>query len=199
MKAPLTAILFLFLCSAVWAQSSADSISRDTVHGSISGPGFTVTLPPDVEMDVAPNADLAYGLNLAEKTHGREWERLPFRYIGFSTQWHVEADSLNELVYKMTSNLESLVPYELASEGSVVLSTTFPATLGDLPARRLVLEFKNKQKKPSVRQIVVGFRSRKDADPVVYLAILNTTRVDFPQDVNLFAKLLAGFKITPIQ
>jgi hypothetical protein len=91
------------------------------------------------------------------------------------------------------------VPAELVGgDGVISLSSTFPAKLADLPARRLVVEFKNKQKKPSVRQIIVALRTRSDASPLLYIATLTTTKADFSQDLNLFVKLLAGFKLTPI-
>jgi hypothetical protein len=183
----------------VSAQSAPATASPDTVRDSVSGPGFTLALPPDIEMDVRPTADLAFGLNLAEVTRGREWDRLPPRYIGITTTWTSDAGSLNDVVESMTADFKSLVPPELVGDGMLRLDSTFPAKLGDLPARRLVIEFKNRQKKPSLRQIVVAYRARPDASAVVYLVTLTTTRDNFPQDVNLFAKLLAGFKLTPIQ
>ena len=185
--------LSCLLSLAAWAQST------DVARGSISGPGFTVTLPESVEMDITPTSDLAFGLNLSETTHGREWEKLPPRFIGISTQWNSDAGSLDELVRRMTADVSGLVPSEMVGgDGLVTLSSIFPARLGDLPARRLVVEFKNRQKKPSVRQIIVAYRSQPDASAVVYLASLTTTKADFPQDLNLFAKFLAGFKLTPI-
>jgi hypothetical protein len=199
MKAAVTA-LFLFLSVVVWAQSAPTAQSSDIARDSISGPGFTLALPPQVEMDIRPTSDLAFGLNLTEVTHGREWDRLPPRYIGLTTRWTTDAGSLNDLVQSMTADLQSLVPAELVGgDGSIRLDSTFPAKLGDLPARRLIIEFKNRQKKPSLRQVVVAYRARPDASAVVYLVTLTTTRADFQQDVNLFAKLLSGFKLTPIQ
>jgi hypothetical protein len=187
------AALFLYLSLCAWAQSPTD-----VARGSISGLGFTVTLPDAVEMDVAPTTDLAFGLNLTEPTHGREWNRLPPRFIGVATQWNSEAGSLDAEVRRMTADLHNLIPAD-ASDGEVRLSSMFPAKLGDLPARRLVVEFKNRQKKPAVRQIVVAYRSRPDASAIVYIATLTTTRADFPQDLNVFAKVLAGFKLTPVE
>ena len=198
MKAAVTALVFFFSIAAC-AQSTPAASSPDTARDSISGPGFTVTLPPEVEVDIRPTSDLAFGLNLAEVTHGKEWTRIPPRYIGIATQWTTDAASLNDVVQSMTANIQSLVPDELTGEGVIRLDSTFPAKLGDLPARRLVIEFKNRQRKLSLRQIVVAYRARPDASAVVYLITLTTTRDAFPQDVNLFAKLLAGFKLTPIQ
>src|SRR5512144_596393 len=199
MKAAVTA-LFLFLSIVAWAQSAPAPSSPDTARDTVSGPGFTLALPPEVEIDIRPTTDLAFGLNLTEVTRGREWERLPPRYIGFTTRWNSDAGSLNDLVQDMTADLQSLVPTELVGgDGVIRLDSTFPAKLGDLPARRLVIEFKNRQKKPSLRQIVVAYRARPDASAGVYLVTLTTTRTDFQQDVYLFAKLLAGFKLTPLQ
>ncbi len=184
--------LFCLLSLAAFAQSTTD-----VARGSISGPGFTVTLPDSVEMDIRPTTDLAFGLNLSETTHGREWEKLPPRFIGIATQWNSEAASLDEVVRHMATDPAGLVPAEMiGGDGMITLSSTFPAKLGDLPARRLIVEFKNRQKKPSVRQIVVAYRERPDASAVVYFATLTTTKTDFPQDLNVFVKLLAGFKLT---
>jgi hypothetical protein len=191
--------LFLFLSVCATAQSSSSAPVADTARDSVSGPGFTLALPPNVEMDIRPTNDLAFGINLSETTHGREWDRVPTRFIGFSTQWNSDAGSLEAVVERMTSDVQSLIPPELVGDGMIRLDSTFPAKLGDLPARRLVIDFKGKKNKPSVRQIVVAYRARPDASAVVYVASLTTTRVDFPQDLNLFAKLLAGFKLTPIE
>jgi hypothetical protein len=198
MKIAVTA-LFLFLSVSLWAQAVPTAPSNDTARGSVSGPGFTLALPPDIEVDIRPTMDLAFGINLTEVTHGHEWERLPPRYIGFATQWTSDDGSLDAVVQRMTADLQSLVPAELTGDGILRLDSTFPAKLGDLPARRLVVEFKNRKKKLSLRQIVVAYRTRPDASAVVYIATLTTTRADFPQDLDLFAKLLAGFKITPMQ
>src|SRR3954471_2494041 len=108
------AALFLSLCLCALAQSPTD-----VARGSISGLGFTVTLPDAIEMDIAPTTDLAFGLNLAETTHGREWNRLPPRFIGVATQWNSEAGSLDAVVQRMTSNLQNLIPPEMASDGEI--------------------------------------------------------------------------------
>src|SRR4051794_19702989 len=192
------AALLLFVSSCASAQSSSVA-PADTARGSVSGPGFTLALPPNVEMDIRPTNDLAFGINLTETTHGREWDRLPPRFIAFATQWTSDAGSLDAVVQRMTSDVQTLIPAELVADGMIRLDSTFPAKLGDLPARRLVVDFKGKKNKPSVRQIIVAYRARPDASAVVYIASLTTTRVDFPQDLNLFAKLLAGFKLTPIE
>lgn len=191
--------LFLLLSICASAQSSSSAPVADTVRDTVSGPGFTLTLPPNVEMDIRPTNDLAFGINLSETTHGHEWDRVPPRFIGFATQWTSDAGSLEAVVERMTVDLQTLVPPELVGDGAIRLDSTFPAKLGDLPARRLVIDFKGKKNKPSVRQIIVAYRARPDASAVVYVASLTTTRADFPQDVNLFAKLLVGFKLTPIE
>jgi len=196
MRAAVTA-LFLFCFSLLVV--AQDAPHNDVARGTASGLGFKLELPPNIEVDVTPTADLALGLNLAETTHGREWDGLPFRYIGFTSRWNTDAGSLNEVVRRMTSDLLNLVPSELAADGEIRLVSTFPAKLGDLPARRLVVEFRNRQKKPAIRQIVIAYRTRPDASAIVYLATLTTTRADFPGDLDIFAKLLAGFKLTPIQ
>jgi len=198
MKVAVT-VLFLALSICACAQSSSITPAPDTARDTVSGPGFTLTLPPNVEMDIRPTNDLAFGINLSETTHGHEWDHVPPRFIGFATQWTSDAGSLDAVIQRMTSDVESLIPPELVGDGTIRLDSTFPAKLGDLPARRLVIDFKGKKNKPSVRQIIVAYRARPDASAVVYIASLTTTRVDFPQDLNLFAKLLAGFKLTPIE
>lgn len=198
MKVVVTGLLSFFLCIFAAAQATRET-SSDVARGSVSGLGFTLTLPEHVELDVTPTTDLAFGLDLSQPTRGREWERLPFRYIGFATRWNTEGGSLEDVVRRMTSNLAALVPTELVSDGVIQLASTFPAKLGELPARRLVVTFKNRQKKAAIMQVVVGYRARPDASSLVYVATLTTTREDFPQDVDLFAKLLAGFKLTPIE
>ncbi len=187
-------IILLFFCIGAFAQSATD-----VARGTASGQGFTLTLPDTVEMDIAPTSDLSLGLNLDENTHGREWEKIPYRYIGFATKWNSDAGSLDEVVNRMISDLPGLVPSQIVGAGTMSLTSMFPVKLGDLPARRLVVEFKNKQKKLSVSQIVVAYRTRPDASAVVYVASLTTTKADFPQDLNLFVKLLAGFKLTRIE
>jgi hypothetical protein len=191
--------LFLFLCLFTWVQAAPAQQATDIARGSISGPGFTLTLPPGVEFDITPTSDLNFGLNLTEPTHGREWDRLPTRFISFTTEWNSDADSVDEAVRRKTSDLASLVPSELVGDGMLRLASTFPVKLGDLPAKRLVVEFKNRQKKLAIRQIVVGYRAREGANAVLYIATLTTTRDDFQADLNLFAKLLAGFKLTPFE
>jgi len=186
-------ILLLFLSVGALGQTT------DVARGTVSGPGFTITLPDSIEMDVAPTSDLAFGVNLSENTHGHEWDKVPYRYIGISTKWNTDAGSLDELVNGMIADLPRLVPSELVGDGVLTLASMFPVKLGDLPARRLVLQFKNRQRKSSIRQIVVGYRPRHGASPLVYVATLTTTRDDFQQDLNLFAKLLAGFKLTPTE
>jgi hypothetical protein len=193
------AALFLFLSICASAQLSSITPVPETARDTVSGPGFKLTLPPNVEMDINPTNDLAFGINLSETTHGREWDRVPPRFIGFSTQWNSDAGSLDAVVQRMTVDVQNLIPPELVGDGIVRLDSTFPAKLGDLPARRLIIDFKGKKNKPSVRQIIVAYRARPDASAVVYIASLTTTRADFPQDLNLFAKLLAGFKLTPIE
>lgn len=187
-------ITLLFFCLIALAQTATD-----VARGSVSGPGFTIALPDSVEMDIAPTSDLAFGINLSENTHGREWDKIPSRYIGVSTKWNVDANSLDQVVNQMIADLPGLVPSELAGEGVLNLASTFPVKLGELPAKRLVLQFSNRKKQPSIKQIVVAYRPRRGANPLVYVASLTTTRNDFQQDLNLFAKLLAGFKLTPTE
>ena len=191
--------LLSFLSVVTWAQAAPVPQTTDVARGSISGPGFTLALPPEVEVDVTPTSDLNFGLNLSEATHGREWDRLPPRFIGFTTEWNSDADSVDEVIRRKTADIAALVPPELAGEGVVRLASTFAAKLGDLPAKRLVVEFKNRQRKQAIRQIVVAYRAREGASAVVYVATLTTTRDDFQADLNLFAKLLAGFKLTPFE
>jgi hypothetical protein len=195
MKA-VTALLILCFSLFLAAQEPQHS---DVARGTATGLGFTLELPPNVEMDITPRIDLALGLNLSETTHGKEWDGLPFRYIGIEARWNNESASVDEVIRKMTVDLNDLVPSELVGDGVIRLASVFPAKLGELPAKRLVVEFKNRQKKPAIRQIVVGYRTRPGASAIVYLATLTTTRDNFPRDVDIFAKLLAGFKLTPVE
>jgi hypothetical protein len=198
MRFVVTALL-LFVSMSSWAQSAPAPQVTDVARGSVTGPGFAITLPPEMELDITPTTSLSFGLDLTEPTHGREWDRLPTRYIGFSTEWNSDADSVDEVVRRKTADISNLVPSDLTGDGIIRLVSTFPAKLGDLPARRLVIDFKNRQKKQAIRQMVIAYRAREGATPVVYIATLTTTRDDFPADLNFFAKLLAGFKLTPFE
>jgi hypothetical protein len=71
--------------------------------------------------------------------------------------------------------------------------------LGDLPAKRMILQFKNLEKQPSVRQVIVAYRERPGATGVVYVMSLTTTRADFQQDLGMFSRLLSSFKVTAVE
>ena len=52
--------LFLLLSICASAQSSSSAPVADTARDTVSGPGFTLTLPPNVEMDIRPTNDLEF-------------------------------------------------------------------------------------------------------------------------------------------
>lgn len=190
-----TAVLALFLLLATLGFAQAPLYAHNVVKGS----GYQVTLPADVVANISPNNELGHGFGIDLVRPGSEhpWDGTPTRYIGFKSSWEFgELPSLADVVRSMTSDISTLIPPEVLGRGEIRLAGTFPTKLGELPATRLVLEFLNVDKKAAVRQIVVGYRKRSDASPIVYLASLTTTRSDFSQDLRLFASVLSGFKVT---
>ncbi len=194
MRRVVAAFLFLVFAGLAFAQSSP-LYARGTVKGS----GYEVTLPADVVANVSPSEETSHGfaIDLLRAGDEHEWERTPLRYIAFTTKWDAgDLPSLDAVVDSMTRELNQLMPGDVQGSGEIRVVSTFPAKLGDLPAKRLVLEFTNSGKKPAIKQIVVAYRVRHDAAGMIYVASLTTTRLNFQQDVTLFAKVLAGFKLT---
>ena len=127
----------------------------------------------------------------------REGRDSGYRYIAFDTKWDIgDMPSLDKVVDNLTSNILDRMPPEIVGDGPVMLEANLPARLGTLPARRLVIKYRNSQKKPAIRQVIVGYRVRKDAGAIIYFLTLNTTQQNFQEDIGLFSKILAGFKLT---
>ena len=194
MRRAVAAFLLLISSPLVFGQA-ATQFAKGTVKGS----GYEIALPADVVANVSPSQEASHGfaIDLLRAGDEHDWDRTPLRYIAFNTRWDAgDLPSLNAVVDSMTIELNQLMPIDVQGPGQVRLISTFPAKLGDLPAKRLVLEFTNSEKKPAIKQIVVAYRTRHDAAGMIYVASLTTTRLNFQQDVTLFAKILAGFKLT---
>jgi hypothetical protein len=186
-------VLCLFLPLVVSAQNISPAASTP-----FNGPGVTVTIPTGLSattpVDEVPNG---FGIDLAASAASRGWPRLPVRYITFDIKWDTDDfGSLEAVVANMSQRASSLIPVEIARGDELRVAGIFPARLGALPARRMVLEFKNWEKKPAIRQIVVAYRLRKDASAIIYIATLTTTRQDFQLDVDAFSRVLSGLKFT---
>jgi hypothetical protein len=192
MKLAVTALLFIALSASALAQVAY-------AHGTAKSAGCEVTLPADVVANVTPTEETSHGfaLDLTRPGDEHDWERTPMRYIAFNTLWDLgDMPNLESAIENMTRELGDLVPSEVRSSGPIRLVSTLPAKLGELPARRLILEFTNSEKKPAMKQVIIAYRARPDASGMIYVASLTTTRLNFQQDVTLFAKLLSGFKLT---
>jgi hypothetical protein len=192
------AALLLLLISAASVAQAPPGYARE----SFKGTGFTIALPQDVVVNLAPTEELphGFGLDLLRPGIEHEWERHPLRYLGFTTRWDAgDLPSLNAVVEDVVRNLDSTIPAQVQGSGTIRLVSSFPAKLGELPAKRLVIEFTNTEKRPAIREMVIAYRSRPDASGIIYIASLTTTRVNFQEDLNLFAKLLAGFKLTVVE
>ena len=197
MKLVVSALLFLLLTTSAFAQAAPQY-----AHDVVKGVGYEVALPADIVVNLSPSEDTGHGfaLDLLRPGDQHEWDRTPLRYIAFNTRWDAgDMPTLAAAVDGMLRDIALLIPAEIQNQAPVRLVGKFPAKLGDLPAMRFVLEFTNSAKKPAIKQIVVGYRARPDASAIIYVASLTTTRMDFQQDVNLFAKLLAGFKLTAVE
>lgn len=191
---------------ATTASSQAQSVPT-AKDDTITGAGFTVTLPHNLVAEMASTSETMHGFYIAlPARYAANGESAPsvsdthepgYRYIAFDTMWDVgDLPSLGAVVDRITSNVLDHVPDALIGSGSVMLEGNMPVRLGTLPARRLVLSYRNSQKKPAIRQVVVAYRTRKDAAAIIYLLTLNTTRDSFQEDVEVFSKILAGFKLT---
>ena len=171
--------------------------------GKISGAGFVITLPPDLAVEIAATSESEHGfsIDLPPRPVGSvqlRSSRTPtsYRYIAFDTKWDSgDMPSLDAVVNNISSNLLDSVPADLVNAGEISLDGNFPARLGSLPARRLILKYRNTQHKPAIRQIIVAYNARKDASAIVYMLILNTTEQNFQEDVSIFSKVIAGFKL----
>lgn len=194
MRRAVTAFLVFIFAGLAFGQTPTQY-----ARGSVKGSGYEVTLPADVVANVAPSDETAhgFGIDLLRAGDEHDWDRTPLRYIAFTTKWDAgDLPSLDAVVDSMTRELNQLMPIDVQGPGQIRLVSTFPAKLGELPGKRLVLEFNNSEKKPAIKQIVVAYRTRHDAAGMIYVASLTTTRLNFQQDVTLFAKVLAGFKLT---
>ncbi|HWR15112.1 MAG TPA: hypothetical protein VN577_09795 [Terriglobales bacterium] len=189
----------IFLCLAV---SAAPQNPSHFANNFVKGLGYQITLPPDLVVNLEGSEEAAHGftLDLLRPGDAHDWDRTPARYIAFGARFDTdEAGSLEAVIRQMTRNIENLVPLELQGRGELRLAGTFPAKLGNLPANRLVLEYRNSEKQPTLRQILVAYRARPDATAIIYVAILNTTRIDFQQDLKTFTSILSGFQLTSVE
>ncbi|MGZ5178745.1 MAG: hypothetical protein ACXWCW_31880 [Burkholderiales bacterium] len=193
--------LALSLASFSLAQS-VPTVKDNTVTGT----GFVITAPVNLLIETAATAETLHGfyIDLPPQAVDKETSlrrtaarSSSYRYIAFDTLWDVgDMPSLNAVVESITSNILDHVPADLVAPGPVMLDANLPVRLGTLPARRLVIKYRNTAKQPAVRQVIVAYNARKDAAAVVYLLTLNTTQQDFQEDVNVFSKILSGFKLT---
>jgi len=170
--------------------------------GTIAGTGFTITLPPDIKVEPSANEETLHGflIDLAPNVPGapaKSNRPAIYRYIAFDTRWDTgDMPSLDAVVEDITSNLLGHIPPEIVGVGDVSVTANLPAKLGTLPARRLVITYRNTERKPAIRQVIIAYNARKDASAIVYFLILNTTQQNFQEDVGVFSKVMAGFKLT---
>ena len=173
--------------------------------GQITGAGFVIAVPADILVETAATPETLHGFYIelpplpkdAPIVRSSPTRRSAYRYIAFDTKWDVgDLPSLNAVVDRITSNILEYIPSEIVAPGPVSLDANLPARLGTLPARRLVIKYKNTAKQPAIRQIIVAYNPRKDASAIIYLLTLNTTAQNFQEDVNLFSKILSGFKLS---
>lgn len=200
----LPAIIALALCILPQARAQSTPTVKD---GLVTGAGFTFTLPADLLAKPAYSDETLHGfyIPLAPTVGDKEAATLRrssgrpsnYRYIAFDTRWDVgDMPSLDAVVQSVTSNILDNIPPEIVGPGDVLLDANLPVRLGTLPARRLVIKYRNTAKQPAIRQVIVAYYARKDASAIVYLLTLNTTEQNFREDVNIFSKVLAGFKLT---
>jgi hypothetical protein len=192
----LLAAVTLMLAGACCAQTAPQ-----VADNKVIGAGFTVTIPPGFIALPAATAETAHGfyidLNPADHNLTARSPKLSPRFIAFDTKWDDgDMPSLDAAVQNVLMNLSVYVPADVRSSDDATLDGNLPARLGGLPARRLIIKFRNSSRKPAVRQILVAYKARKEATAIVYFLILNTTEQDFNDDVVIFSKLLAGFTVT---
>jgi hypothetical protein len=197
MRIGLSALCVLLISVAVSAQSVPE-----LAEGKVTGAGFVLTLPPNVTAEVAGTPETLHGfqINLAPRgsvLQAKSNQVETYRYIAFDTRWDIgDMPSLEAVVQEITSHILKYVPEELMGSGDLILSASLPARLGTLPARRLVMNYRNSEKQPAIRQMIVAYNARHDASALIYLLILNTTQQSFREDLGVFSKVLAGFKLT---
>ncbi len=176
--------------------------SIEVKDGTVTGPGFAITLPAGTAVDVGVNPESAHGFYLGlppepADTQTHSGLTRTYRYVAFNTKWDLgDLPSLQAAVESITENITATIPKYVLNSGTVTMDGNFPARLGSLPARRLVFKYTNTQHKAAIRQIVVAYNARKDASAIVYFLVLNTTEQNFQEDLGIFGKLLAGFKVT---
>ncbi len=192
----------LFVALLSIASAAAQSVPT-VKEGQVTGAGFVITLPTDIVVEPAGTNESTHGfyLDLPPRSGNapirREGHDSSYRYIAFDTKWDIgDMPSLDKVVDSLTSNILEHIPPEIVGEGPVMLEANLPARLGTLPARRLIIKYRNSQKKPAIRQIIVGYHARKDAAAIIYFLTLNTTQQNFQDDIGLFSKILSGFKLT---
>jgi len=173
--------------------------------GKITGAGFTLTVSQDlmVQPGVTDEAVHGFYIDLARRASPGSVQlrsaRMPssYRYIAFDTKWDTgDMPSLDSVVNAIIDDPLDHIPPEIVAPGNVALDSNLPTRVGGLPARRLVLKYKNTEKHKAIRHVVVAYNARPDASAVVYIIVLNTTEDNFQEDVSVFSKLLAGFKLT---
>lgn len=192
---------FFLACVLLGVVASYAQSVPQVADGKIVGTGYTIALPPGLTALPAATAECAHGfyIDLDPNNHSATARspRLSPRFIVFDTRWDDGSmPSLDVVANDILNDLHDYLPPDVRSSSEVFLDGNLPARLGGLPARRLVIKFKNSAHKPALRQILVAYQQRKDAAAVVYLLILNTTEQDFEDDIGPFSKLLAGFKLT---
>jgi len=191
----LLASLALLICGSTAAQNV------QVKDGQVIGAGFAVNLPPGISVDVSANSESMHGFYVAlpprpPDVPPNSAPSRSYRYIAFDTKWDLgDMPSLDAAVQAVTGDLIEYVPSYLVNS-DIVVDANLPARLGTLPARRLVLKFKNSAHKQAIRQMIIGYRARDDASAIVYLLVLNTTEENFDDDLGIFGKILAGFKVT---
>jgi hypothetical protein len=192
-------LLVLFALLIPWSAAAQSVQEKD---GKVTGPGFVITLPPGIAVDLAtasPESEHGFFLALPLTSSDAPVPSTPtrtYRYIAFQTRWDLsDLPSLDAVVQAITSNIVAYVPSDIVNYGDILLAGNFPARLGTLPARRLILKFKNNQHKLAIRQMIIAYNARKDAGAIVYFLVLNTTDQSFDDDIDIFGKILAGFKV----
>ena len=184
------------------ASSALTAQSIEVKDAKVTGPGFVIALPPGLTVEVGANSESAHGFYLALPPQAADVAASPgltrtYRYIAFDAKWDAgDMPSLEAAVASITNNVLGSIPSYIVHSGDIVIDGNFPARLGTVPARRLVLKFKNAEHKPAIRQIIVAYNARKDASAIVYFLVLNTTEQNFQEDLGVFGKILAGFKVT---
>lgn len=188
------------VCAGAMAQS-APQIS----DGKITGNGFTMTMPQDVKAQPGATEESEHGfyIDLTHKagpgtvTLRSSKMASSYRYIAFDTRWDIgDMPSLDSVITEIVDHTLDHIPPEIVAPGPVLLDSNLPMRVGGLPARRLVIKYKNTEKQRAIRHVVIAYNARQDASAIVYLIVLNTTEENFQEDVSVFSKILAGFKLT---